>query len=306
LEHLKNDISSTVESCRPLFSMDLLAKPRWFYTIGTTNRDEYNYDIVNRRYYGLKVGIDGKMIDNVRLIENYNKIMGSLVWNVKNGMSGAADRSIAVEAKYQQDIRIVETDLAQILKPILAFAHLDKDPLPSEVNLERLRERYQIGYKDHRNADGNIISRMYMISLKGLTNYATDWIEFTKRRDVRIDTQSLKKTILQVNVIADAYVDRTNDKIRYSFDDAPKDEAGSVDSTKVMPRPICFKWEKRDVVTRLPQLYNAIRGYSLTIEAQDVARIDALAHMDLLEYQYFIEDYLKFTLRKPNPKYSKP
>ena len=48
------------------------------YSIGTTNKDQYNYDTVNRRYYGMKVAIEGKMVDNQRLITNYNKIMGAL------------------------------------------------------------------------------------------------------------------------------------------------------------------------------------------------------------------------------------
>jgi hypothetical protein len=299
LEHLRNDISSTVESCRPLFSMDLLAKPRWFYTTGTTNRDEYNYDIVNRRYYGLKVGIDEKMIDNVRLIENYDKIMGAVVWNVKNGISGVADRNIATEAKYQQDIRIVETDLAQILRPAFAFAHIDKDLIPSDISLDRLRERYRIGYKDHTNADGNIIQRMYMIGLTGLTDYVTDWIDFTKPRDIKIDKQTLKKTILQVNVTIDRYVDRADDKVTYLFDEAPKDQFGNVDHTKVAPRPLFFKWEKRDIVTRLPHLFNPITGYSLTIDASDIVAMESLAMRNILEYEDFIEEYLKFaTSRK--------
>ena len=283
LEHMKKVINSTVESCRPLFSMDLLAKPRWFYTIGTTNRDEYNYDIVNRRYYGLKVGIDGKMIDNVRLIKNYSKIMGALVFDVKNDMSGAADRSVALEAKYQQDIRIVETDLAVILRPVFAFAHVDRDLISSDISLDRLRERYHIGYKDQKNADGNILQRMYMISLTGLTNYVTDWVGFTKRRDIKIDKQTLKKTVLQVNVTIDRYVARADDKVTYLFDEAPKDQFGNVNSTKVAPLPLFFKWEKRDIVTRLPHLYNPITGYSLTVDEPDVVVIENLAMRCVLE-----------------------
>jgi hypothetical protein len=111
LEHLKNDISSTVESYRPLWSQDLYERPRWFYSIGTTNKDQYNYDTINRRYYGMKVAVGGKMLDNERFIRNYHKIMGALVWNIKNGMSGAISKEIANEARYHQDIRVVDNDL---------------------------------------------------------------------------------------------------------------------------------------------------------------------------------------------------
>ena len=143
------------------------------------------------------------------------------------------------------------------------------------------------------NVDGNIIQRMYMISLTGLTNYVTDWIDFTKRRDIRIDKQTLKKTILQVNVTIDRYVDKADDKITYLFDEAPKDQFGGVDNTKVAPRPLFFKWEKRDIVTRLPLLFNPITGYSMTIDASDVVAMESLAMRYVLEYEDFIEEYLK-------------
>ncbi|HZZ22842.1 MAG TPA: VapE domain-containing protein [Roseiarcus sp.] len=104
------DISSAVESYRRLWSQDLYERPHGFCSIGTTNKDQYNYDTINRRYYGMKVAVDGKMLDK-RSVANYDRILGSLVWNVKNGMSGAISKEIASEARYHQDIRVVENDL---------------------------------------------------------------------------------------------------------------------------------------------------------------------------------------------------
>jgi hypothetical protein len=142
LEHLKNDISATVESYRPLWSQDLYERPRWFYSIGTTNKSQYNYDIVNRRYFGMKVALEGRMIDNQRFITNYNKIMGSLVWNIKNGMSGAVSKDVAEEARYQQDIRIAENYLMMILKQIIAFCHCYEGTVPGNVKQTRIIEHY--------------------------------------------------------------------------------------------------------------------------------------------------------------------
>jgi hypothetical protein len=161
LEHLKNDISSAVESYRPLWSQDLYERPRWFYSIGTTNKDQYNYDVVNRRYFGMKVAPEGKMIDNQRFITNYSKIMGSLVWSVKNGMSGAISKDVAEEARYQQDIRIAENDLMRILKQIIAFCHCYEGTVPGNVKALQILERYQIGYRTPRT----VIRKLLIVTI---------------------------------------------------------------------------------------------------------------------------------------------
>jgi Virulence-associated protein E len=286
LEHMKNVITSTVESCRPLFSMDLLERPRWFYSMGTTNRGEYNYETNNRRYLGLRVSIDGKMIDNVGIIKDYNKIMGCLVWNVKNGMSGAIDKKVKDAATYQQDIRIVENDLSLILKYAFAFAHLiDDDALPG-VKRERMLERYQIGFKDIRDGDKKIIQRMYKISLKGLSTYAADYIDFYKRK-VNIDVSAIKSTILKVMVVVDCYVNDNDEIITYKA--APRDENDNVDESQLRHHPVYYKWEHRDHPERMPKLYNPIKGYGLTIDAPHIAKFEELAYEYILELQEFIE-----------------
>ncbi len=285
LEHLKNDISSTVESYRPLWSQDLYERPRWFYSIGTTNKDQYNYDTVNRRYYGMKVAIDGKMVDNQRLIANYNKIMGALVWNVKNGMSGAISKDIADEARYHQDIRVVDNDLMMILKRVIAFAHVDKDIIPSDVKIAAIMERYQIGYRDHD------ASRTYMISLTGLSNFASNYTDFWKRKDIKIDLQSLKEAILRLLVEIDIFVDEKGNDI------ADIDTyRGSED--KITYRRIHFKWKFIDRVVWVPTLRRSIRGYSLDVASPDTARVEALA-MNCIDY---LQDFMAAKLGAPRPE----
>jgi hypothetical protein len=269
LEHLKNDITSTVESCRPLFSMDLQERPRWFYSIGTTNKDQYNYDVVNRRYYGMKVSIDGKMIDNVRLIANFNKIMASLVRNVKNGMSGAISREIAQEARYQQDIRIVETDLMVILKPIISMCHIYEGMTENKVKPQRIVEWYQIGYADTKGVEGNIINRRYMVSLTGLSRFATDYVNFRNRRDIKIADESIKADILKLMINVDVPYDPDGKEISDINDYKDKD--------KITYHQKNFKWKALDKVTWVPTLKRQIRGYYLEIAAPHISTIDALA-----------------------------
>jgi hypothetical protein len=291
LEHLKNVVTSTVESCRPLFSMDLLERPRWFYSMGTTNRGEYNYETNNRRYLGLRVSVDGQMIDNVGIVKNYNKIMGCLVWHVKNGMSGVINNKIKAAATYQQDIRIVETDLGMILRYVFAFAHITDEFLPSDVKRERIFERYQIGYKDIKTGDGGAFQRMYKISLKGLSAFAADYVDFYKRK-VNIDVSTIKDTITKVMVVVDCYVNDKDEVITYEA--APKDENGDVDETKVRHHPIYYKWAHRDRPERMPKLYNAIKGYGLLIDKPDIAKFEELAFRYILELQEFIEHVAGF------------
>lgn len=291
LEHLKNVITSTVESCRPLFSMDLLERPRWFYSVGTTNRGEYNYETNNRRYLGLRVSIDGKMIDNVHIVANYNKIMGALVWNVKNGMSGAIDKKIKADATYQQDIRIVETDLGMILKYVFAIAHLTDLILPSELKREQMAERYQIGFKDVRSGDGELLHRMYKISLKGLRTFAFDYVDYYRQK-VNVDVSAIKNTITKVMVTVDCYMDDYDEIIPY--DVAPKDKNGDIDENLVTYHPIYYKWEHRDQPERVTGLANPIRGYALRINKPDIGRFDDLAGSYLIELQDFVEDRAVF------------
>jgi Virulence-associated protein E len=288
LEHRKNDISSTVESYRPLWSQDLYERPRWFYSIGTTNKDQYNYDTINRRYYGMKVAVDGKMLDNQRFITNHHKIMGALVWNVRNGMSGAISKDIANDARYHQDIRIVDNDLMMILKRLIAFAHVDKDIIPSDVKIATIIERYQIGYRDIKNDRGT--NRTYMIRLTGLSNFASDYTDFWKRKDIKIDLQSLKEAILRLLVEVDIPVDENGNDIA--------DIATYKDNEdKIIYRRIHFKWKFMDKVVWVPTLKRAIRGYSLEIAGPDTAKVEALA-MNSVDY---LQDFMVAKLGAQRP-----
>ncbi len=285
LEHLKNDITSTVESCRPHFSMDLQEKPRWFYTIGTTNKDQYNYDIINRRYYGIKVSIDGKMIDNVRLIDNFNKMMGSLVWSVKNGMSGAISKEVAAEARYQQDIRIVELDLMAILKQIIAMCHVYKGKFNTKADIELspvdvITRRYQIGYKDECDLEDKLIKRAYYVSLTGLSNFATDYVNFYNRKEIRIGSDSIKVDMLKLMLNIDVPYDSDGKEIQNIDEYEKKDE--------IAYQQEHFKWKALDKVTWVPTLQRSIRGYSLEISAPHIAKVYALA----LSYVVDLQDFL--------------
>jgi hypothetical protein len=66
---------------------------------------------------------------------------------------GAISKDVAEEARYQQDIRIAETDLIIILKQIIALCHCYQGTVPGNVKQTRIIEHYQIGYKENRGAD---------------------------------------------------------------------------------------------------------------------------------------------------------
>jgi hypothetical protein len=134
--------------------------------------------------------------------------MGALVWNVKHGMSGAISKDVADAARYHQDIRVVDNDLTWILKRVFAFAHITDDILPRTVKRDKILERYQVGYKELRDGDRRLVNRTYLINLTGLSNFATDYIDFWKRKDIKIDIQSLKEAIVRLLVEIDIPVDR--------------------------------------------------------------------------------------------------
>jgi hypothetical protein len=256
-----------------------------FIRLGTTNKDQYNYDTINRRYYGMKVAVDGKMVDNQRFIANYNRIMGALVWNVKHGMSGAISKDVADAARYHQDIRVVDSDLMWILKRVFAFAHVTDDILPRTMKRDKILEHYQVGYKDLKDGDKKLINRTYLISLTGLSNFATDYIDFWKRKDIKIDVQSLKEAIVRLLVEIDIPIDQDGKDI-IDIDDYKGDKE------QVTYRHTHFKWKQLEKVVWLPNINRSIRGYSLTIDAPNAGKIERLAMNNLLDLQDFIEEKL--------------
>ena len=97
-------------------------------------------------------------------------------------MSGAISKAVADDARYHQDIRIVDNDLMSILKQVFCFAHLNKDIIPSDVKITKVNDRYQVGYGDVRDSGDKLLTRTYMISLTGLSEFATDYTDFWKRK----------------------------------------------------------------------------------------------------------------------------
>jgi hypothetical protein len=172
---------------------------------------------------------------------------------------------------------------------VLRFTQFQASPeeiLPSGVKRERMFERYQIGHKDIKGGDGAVLQRMYKVSLKGLSTFAADYVDF-HRRKINIDLSSIKSTITKVMVDVDCYVNDKDEIVTYN--DAPKDENGDIDETKARHHPIYYKWGPRDFPERMPNLRNPIRGYALTIDAPDIAKFEELAFKYLVELQEFIE-----------------
>jgi Virulence-associated protein E len=120
---MKNDITSTTEFVRRLFTDEGTYAPRWYDTICTVDKDEYGQDPEDRRDIGLRVGT----VDLALFVQEYPKIMGAAIYLVKHNMSGVISDDVLDEAKRQHAISIVKNDLMEIVEPIFAFAHLTKE-----------------------------------------------------------------------------------------------------------------------------------------------------------------------------------
>jgi hypothetical protein len=215
-----------------------------------------------------------------------SKIMGSLVWNIKNGMSGAISKDVAEEARYQQDIRIAETDLMIILKQIIAFCDCYEGTVPGNVKQTRIIEHYQTGYKENRGADNKVINRTYLVSLTALSHFTTEYVNYRKRKDIPIDLQSIKTDILKLMVDIDVPADPNGDEI-----EDINDYKGNKDD--IIYNQHHFKWKPLDKVNWVPTLKCAIRGYYLVVDAPHIAKIEALAMNYLLDLQDFIGQNFK-------------
>jgi hypothetical protein len=171
------------------------------------------------------------------------------------------------------------------LKKVFAFAHVVEEALPRTVKRDKLLERYQVGHKDSRDGDKKLVNRIYLISLTGLSNFATDYTDFWKRKDIKIDVQSLKEAIVRLMVEVDIPVDPDGNDI-LDIDHYKEDK------DKVTYRQIYFKWKPLERVVKLPIINRPIRGYSLTIDAPNIVKIEGLAMSHLIELQDFIEQQL--------------
>jgi hypothetical protein len=191
LEAFKSDISSTLEVHRPLFKPYVIERPRWFDSICTTNKKQYNYDTENMRDFGIDVAIIGLRIKNDLFLKEFNRIFGAVVWLVKRGMSGAPDPKIIEEAKLRQEDRVVENPLRHVLNVSLALGHIRKD---------RLRY-YGMDIKEEKDGDGNIITRRYSINYPKMLLYASRYIHYHKLKVPVVTDAVIKDEIEHVRVI---------------------------------------------------------------------------------------------------------
>ena len=106
---------------------------------------------------------------------------------------------------------------------------------------DKILEHYQVGYKDLKDGDKKLINRTYLISLTGLSNFATDYIDFWKRKDIKIDLQSLKEAIVRLLVEIDTPVDQDGKDIN-DIDDYKGDKE------QVTYRHTHFKWKPLEKV----------------------------------------------------------
>jgi hypothetical protein len=191
LEAFKSDISSTVEVHRPLFKPYVIERPRWFDSICTTDKKQYNYDTENMRDFGIDVAINGQRIKNDLFLKEFERIFGAVVWHVKRGMSGIADPSIIAEAKLRQEDRVVENPLRHVLNIALTLGHIRSD---------RLRY-YGMDIKEERDGDGNVVTRRYSITYAKMLLYASRYVRYHGLKVPVITDAVIKNEIEHVRII---------------------------------------------------------------------------------------------------------
>ena len=262
LEHLKAFIDMTIDVRRPLFKNDSKERARWYGMIATTNEYEYNIDIENRRDFGIEVGTGNRVINTDLFLKHRYDFFNFAINEIESGRSSAPDIGIMMDAKIEQEKRPEKTDLMGFIDWVFALAQLHKGIMPQLV-LDRIFERYQVGFKDETDR------RIYGISLTGLSNFAADYRRFSDRKEVKIENKFLKTEIRKVRI--------------YPYEN---------DQT------ISFKWERIDDINnkkpmRFPQVRNAIRGYALVIDAPHVSHIDVLGSEYLLRENEFTDFLIK-------------
>jgi len=191
LEAFKSDISSTLEVHRPLFKPYVIERPRWFDSICTTNKKQYNYDTENMRDFGIDVAVNGQRIKNDLFLDEFDRIFGAVVWHVKKGMSGAPDPGIVEEAKLRQEDRVVENPLRHVLGIALALGHIRSDRL----------KYYGMDIKEQRDGDGNIVTRRYSITYAKMLMYASRYIHYHKLKVPVVVDSVIKDEMEHVRVL---------------------------------------------------------------------------------------------------------
>jgi hypothetical protein len=184
LEHFKSDITRTVDFYRPLFKSEAVEVARRYDSISTTNKDTYNYDDENRRDYGIEVG----NIDTDLFIQEYNNIMGCVVREVKNGMSGGPRSEIWELARYEQEKRIVSNDLSVPLDRMIALAGIDE---------------YQQRFFGLRRLDKSKMGLgiRFQISNDNALLYVNKYIDFHKLRRIQATKHNIAELLVRTEVL---------------------------------------------------------------------------------------------------------
>jgi hypothetical protein len=131
-----------------------------------------------------------------------------------------------------------------------------------------------------------VINRTYLVSLTALSRFATEYVNYRKRKDIPIDLQSIKTDILKLMVDIDVPADPNGDEI-----EDINEYKGNKDD--IIYNQHHFKWKPLDKVTWVPTLKCAIRGYYLVVDAPHIAKIEALAMNYLLDLQDFMGQNFK-------------
>ena len=173
-----------------------------------------------------------------------------------------------------------------ILKQIISMCHIYKGMVPGDRGGQRVAEWYQIGYADDKDADEKVVGRKYMVSLTGLSRFATNYVNFNNRKDIKIDRNLIKDAILKLMISIDVPYDPAGGEILDINEYKNKDD--------ITYREQNFKWKPSEKVTWVPTLKSSIRGYSLEIAAPHIAKIEALAMNNLIDLQGFLIHAFKF------------
>jgi Virulence-associated protein E len=265
-EHFRSFVTSTYDDFRMFMGMEPVRVFRRWDMVASTNHGDYNSDGFIRRDWGINVGVTGRRINLPKFVELYPKITAWVVHHVKEGRSAVPDSSLYQTAKIKQRSRIRQTDTMDFLEPVFAFSHvIDSGALKSEVNADRILQKYHVSYKDEK--DGSAIKqRTYMIDQVGLSNFASDYKRFYNRSG-STDKHAIKNDILNVEL-------------------RPVSGEDDVDND------LCFMWKKMDRVMWSTPLDRTIRGYALIIEAPHIALVQNFAYKIILREVPFIEAVL--------------
>jgi hypothetical protein len=289
VDRIKNDITTVVDSRRPLFKNSGKDRPRWYDVVSTTNRDRYNLEAENRKDRGIEV----RIINNDLFIKLYARMYESIVWLVKRGkLDAIPDPRLDKEARTEARKRIFKSDLMDILECAFAFTHIpvvehqagdqkvetlkkvidkiavqpadydgkDSDEKPNialvathKEQKSRLMRRWRLSYTDKN--DGK---RVYMTHRSGLMQFAEDYKWFYHKSNIIV------KNDLGADAI-DKLTIEISDSLRYSWSEMDR---------KTTERAVMFR--------------ETIRDHFFEVENGDILSVERKAN----EYLKANEDFI--------------